>query len=355
MRLRLALPTLALALATLASAAAAEVTPIPADAQKPFKHELSGISMPATAAAIPRTVVEEFDDKQLDVAAEYRTPDQKEITTIYVFRQVTGDVPLWFDRIQREIEARDMFMSPRIAIAPTAFTPPGQRNASGLIAVYAPGGQTWKSTGAALASTGDWFVSVRASSQTLTPQQLLVRIQETLASIQWPRTQAAMPAAVPVSPCGRPLAAAAEDAKPINDDLAAILVEAAAGAESKDRKSAAADPSHWCRDPMSLPYAGVYRPDGAQDRYLIAFQDAGRGMWVGPNSMADLLAKSQGNDRTSYMVELIEIDRHVGLGSFATLPPVAQAVWLNEHGTPRFSTSTWGKNRNINLNSDVVK
>jgi hypothetical protein len=337
------------------SASAADVTAIQVDVQKPFKHKPSGITIAASAGGIARTAVEQFDDKQLDVAAEYRTPDGQEITTIYVFRKVTGDVPLWFDRIQREIEAREMLASPTIAIPPAAFTPPGQSNARGLVAVYAAGRPPWKSSGAAMTSTGDWFVSVRASSQTLAPQQLLGRIQQTIATIQWPREKVAAPVVVPIAQCRESLRHPSQDAKPINDDLAAILLDAAASSPDPEAdRSRPRPPTYWCRDPFSLPYAGIYRPEGARDRYLVAFQDAGRGIWVGPNDMADVLAKSQGVSRTSYMVELIEIDRHVGFGSFDRLPSVAQAVWVNEHAAPKYSTSTWGK-KDITISDNVVK
>jgi hypothetical protein len=336
------------------AASMADVTPIKIDAQQEFKHRPSGIVVPASAAGIARTSVEEFDDKQLDVAAEYRTADDKEITTIYVFRKVTGDVPLWFDRIQHAIESRDMFASPTLVVPPSAFVPPGETNARGLLAVYAAGGSTWKSTGAALTTTGEWYVSVRASSKTLAPQELLARIQQTLAAIKWPRDKVAGPVAVPMTPCRDALRQPGQDAQPVKDDLATALVDAAGvDPDTKDAKPAQA--TGWCRDPTPLPFAGIYRPKGAEDRYLIAFQDAGRGLWVGPNDLADILAKGLGQQRKSYMVQLVEIDRYVGLGSFASLPSAAQAVWLNEHGSPTYSATTWGKKHDLTINSDLAK
>ena len=336
------------------SAAIADVTPIKIGAEEAFKHQPSGIVVPANAVGISRTSVEEFDDKQLDVAAEYRTADDKEITTIYIFRRVTGDVPLWFDRIQRAIESRDMFASPTLVVPPSVFVPPGEKNARGLLAVYAPGGTKWKSTGAALTTTGEWYVSVRASSQTLPPQELLARIQQTLAAIKWPRDKADAPVAVPMTQCRDALRQPDQDAQPVKDDVATVLIDAAA-ADPSTKQTRPAQATGWCRDPATLPFAGIYRPNGAEDRYLIAFQDAGRGLWVGPNDLADVIAKELGQERKSYMVKLVEIDREVGLGSFASLPSAAQAVWLNEHGSPTYSATTWGKKRDLTINSDLAK
>jgi hypothetical protein len=336
--------------------AVAGVTPIQANPQKPFKHKPSGIVIDAAAAGIPRVSVEQFDDKQLDFAAEYRTADNHEITTVFIFRKVSGDVPLWFDRIQRVIEGRDVLASPTTAIPVAAFTPAGQPNARALRAVYAAGAPPFKSSAAALTTTGDWYVAVRASSQTLTPEQLLARVEQTFAGIKWPREKVGAPDAVPIGDCAVPLKEPAQDAKPAREDLAAILLNATAASVDKETlKAIQSQPQRWCRDAMKLPTAGVYRPDGASDRYLIAFQDAGRGMWVAPNAMAGLLTKSKGHEELTYMVELIDIDRHIGFGSFETMPGPAQTLWLQEHGTRKYSASTWGKGSNIEIDSDAVK
>jgi hypothetical protein len=299
--------------------------------------------------------VVQYDDKQLDFAADFQTPDQKEITTVYIFRKVTGDVPLWFDRIQHTVEARANLASPTLAVPPSAFTPAGQSNSRALRAVYAPGGPPWKSSAAALTTTGDWFVAVRASSQTLAPEQLLARLEQTFAAIKWPSEKVAAPVAVPIAACPTALRQASEDAKPVDDDDSALLLNAILPSAVANHPEEQPVPQHWCRDPLTMRNVGVYRPDEASDRYLVAFQDAGRGIWVAPNTMAALLANEDGKDELNYMVELIEMDRHVGFGSFKTLPSVAQALWLADHGTRKYSTTTWGKNTNVEINSDAIK
>lgn len=335
--------------------ATAQVNHIQADPQKEFKHRPSGIVIAATAAGIPRTVVEQFDDKQLDFAAEFRTSDDHEITTVYIFRKVTGDVPLWFDRIQRAIGARTVLASPTIAIPVAAFTPAGQSNARALRAVYSAGAPPFKSSGAALTTTGDWFVAVRASSQSLTPEQLLVRIAQTLAAIKWPREKVAAPDAYVMSDCANALPQSV-DATPVKDDDAVILASALSASVGKTlAEKGMVETSRWCRDPFKTADAGVYRPNGALDRYFVAFQDAGRGLMVTPNGLAGILMGASGNAPPTYMVELIDIDRHVGFGSFQTLPPPPQAIWLDEHGTRKYSASTWGKGSNIEINTDAVK
>jgi hypothetical protein len=339
------------------NAAVADVTEIKADPQKSFKHRPSGIVLSALAAGIPRSVVEQFDDKQLDFAAEFRTADDKEITTVYIFRNVTGDVPLWFDRIQRTIEARDVLANPTVAVPAASFTPAGQPNARALRVVYVPGASPWTSTAAALTSIGDWYVAIRASSQTLSPEQMLVRLEESFAAIKWPKEKVAAPNAYLIADCPNTLVQNA-DAEPVKDDGSVILMSALAGNVGEALKAAGeVKPARWCRDAYTTAGAGLYRPDGANDRYFIAFQDAGRGIMVQPNGLAGILAgaKNYAPAPLTYMVELIEIDRRIGFGSFATLPNVAQTLKLPETGTRKYSASTWGKGSNIEINADAMK
>jgi hypothetical protein len=354
MRIRGIALAAALVFVLTSAGATAAGTPIQADPQKEFKHRPSGINLAAAAAGLPRTSLAQYDDKELDVAAEFRSPDTKEDTTIFIFRKVTGDVPLWFDRIQRTVEMRGTFATPSAVIPPAAFTPAGQPNARALRVVYSAGAPPWKSSGAALTMVGDWYVAVRASSQTLTPEQLLARIQQTFTAIKWPKEKAAAPLAVPIADCANTLQQPQTPANALPDDGASILLNAIAPSVAREHPAKEDVAPHWCRDPRILPDVGVYRPNEATDRYLIAFQDAGRGIWVMPNEMGDLLAKGQGKDRTSYTVEFIEIDRQMGFGSFDSLPSVAQALEISR-GPHKYSTTTWGKGSNIEIDPEAMK
>jgi hypothetical protein len=204
-----------------------------------------------------------------------------------------------------------------------------------------------------MTSTGEWYVAIRATSATLTPEQLLGRIDQTFAAIGWPKEPAIAPSVEPIGACATTLAQG-EDAQPVSDEGSVMLTSALSAALGDSIKTAvAARPVRWCRDARQLDGASVYRPDSADDRYLIAFQDAGRGIWVTPNGLAGILAGATSNTKPSWMVELIDIDRHVGLGSFKTLPNVAQALWLSENGKRSYSSMTWGKNKTIEISADA--
>jgi hypothetical protein len=306
-----------------------------------------------SAAGLPRTSIDEFDDKQLDIAAQFRSPDESEITTVFVFRKATGDVPLWFDRIQRSIEAREMFAKPTLAVPPTAFMPAGQSNARGLKAAYATGGPPWKSSAAALTTIGDWYIAVRASSKTLAPDQLLTRVEQTFAAIKWPKEKTPAPAVAPIADCASALPQGTDaEAARYDAPLAVAAALVAAGSALDDAKAKPA--VRWCRDPFEMAGAGVYRPDGATDRYFIAYQDAGRGVVVGADDAVNAVATELNKER-SYKVELVDVDHHIGFGGFKALPNVAQALWTVEHGAHAYKVTTWGKKRAIEIDPNLAK
>jgi hypothetical protein len=335
--------------------AVADVNPISVGWDKPFKHKPSGMVVAPSAGGLPRTSVAQYDDKQLDVIVDFRTSDQTEVTTLYLFRNVSGDVPVWFDRIQRTVEASTHVGQAKLAIPPAVFTPAGQPNARGIIASFSSTGTQWKSSAAALTAAGEWYVAIRASSQSLAPDQLLARVEQSFAAIKWPREKAPAPVVSPIADCPRSLPELV-DAQPAKDDGSSLLFGALAATVGDTVKGErTAEPSHWCRDSYRTATASVYRPDGATDRYLIAYQDAGRGVWVGPNSLANLIVDAASKTEPTYIVELIDIDRHTGFGSFKSLPGIAQALWLVEHGTRTYSAPTWGKERSIEINSDAIK
>jgi hypothetical protein len=184
---------------------------------------------------------------------------------------------------------------------------------------------------------------------------LLGRIEQTFSAISWLKEKTAAPNAYLVADCPDALPQG-PDAEPVKDDTSVIMMSALAGNVGDALKSAGqVSIPRWCRDPYKMTGAGIYRPDAAKDRFFVAFQDAGRGIMVGPNGLAGILAGAKSDTPLSYMVESVDIDHRSGFGSFKTMPSFAQAIWLNEHGSRLYSASTWGKDKTININSDAIK
>ncbi|HVL77779.1 MAG TPA: hypothetical protein VM346_00665 [Sphingomicrobium sp.] len=348
----------AFAIAVGAAPAAAQPRDIPLKAGSKYSHKSTRIALPPSLGGLPRARAVALDVDDLDVIVDYRSTDEREITTIYLYRNAAGDLPLWFDRANAVIDsnpARFGKLTPAFPAA--AFVPPGQSTASGLRVVYSTGGSGFASTALAMVPVGEFFVKMRLSSATLGPAELEARMREALAAISWPRRIAPAPAAVLVAPCDSALAFSGI-AKPAPKNGAAALIGALipslANETAKSGEKSA--PVVYCRDARVLENAALYRPNGDKDRYLVAFQDAGRALQVGRNDLASIIAaaESAGDAGARYSVDLIGLSETQGFGDFATLPPPEQAIDLVSSSKPVYATSTIGKRNKITLASDAL-
>lgn len=337
--------------------------PIELSAKAEFKHRHSKVRLPPVLAGLPRSKTVEYEADQLDTLSEYAAADNGEVYTIYVYRNVAGGLPVWFDRARRMIEHRAALGTATLHAA-GPFVPPGRSNAAGLLATYAAAGKGYRSSGVALVPVGEWLVKLRASSQSLAPAELEARLKSVLAEIAWPGKMAPAPDAAPVADCTTALALSGE-AKPAEKDDSsggAMLVGALMGqmAASKEPPKTSAPPRaiRWCRDSTELAEGGVYRADGETDSYLIALGDAGRAVSAGPNAGQALLNASEegkgGGDR--YEVSLIFLAETMNSALLDRLPPPAQAIAIVKEG--RFATSfgTWGERKgHLTVGPDALR
>ncbi|HEX8263244.1 MAG TPA: hypothetical protein VF547_10270, partial [Allosphingosinicella sp.] len=256
------------------AAALVLTVPVQAGAQGPqeirlpakagFKHRHSKIGLPPVLAGLPRTKAAEFEADQLDMNSEYATPDAGEAYTVYIYRNVAGGLPVWFDRARTMIERRDTLGTATFHSA-GPFVPPGRTNAAGLLATYALAGKGYRSTGVALVPAGEWLVKLRVSSETHSPAELESRMKAALAEMDWPGKMAPAPAAALVEPCSTALSLSG-DAKPAAKDensmaeslMGALVGMAAAHQQPKQAAAAPAPEPRWCRDSIELAEGGVY-------------------------------------------------------------------------------------------------
>jgi hypothetical protein len=348
--------------ATLAIATAATVSSTPAAAQqveelkvsagKAYKHKHSKLRLPATLAGVSRTTARSLSADLLDVSASYETPDGAEFLSLYVYRHVTGAVPVWFDRARWAIENRpDVYGTPVPAMLAPSFVPPGQQTASGLIATYAINKPPFRSTGIAILPFGEWLVKLRYSSRTLESASLATAMHKALAELDWPREIAPAPAASPLTDCPTPLAFSGE-AKPVPasgvSTLMAALMGATANVEPKKEASELQAAVSWCRDAAVLTVGGVYRPNAATDRYLIALSDAGRGIFVQPDPATALLAESKPT-APSWLVAFIDLGAITNYQAQDRLPSPTQVIERLVRGPINSRVNTWGKTRNVDI------
>ena len=348
----------AIAAMAIAGAPAAAQQPLSLKSGKAWKHEHSGITVPATLGGLQRDKGMAYAQDDLDVGLSYTVRNAAESLTFYVFRNTNGAVPVWFAQAQWGIEQRDTFGHPPLAIAPEAFAPPGQTVASGLRAFYAPKSGSYRSTGVAMLPVGGWYVKVRASSQSRSPEALANWVESVLAEIGWPRDIAAAAAAQPITPCTEPLRFEAIAADANGGDLTAealgvALMSAAAGDETIKKKPESA--VRWCRDRQLEGNIATYRPGGSTTEYLLAYGDNGNGIWTGPSpmkiAMDEIAAKKGGTASPRYAVTLHTAMEDVNFVLQDRLPSPERVADILNANRRSSTVVTWGKNRKIQINS----
>lgn len=311
------LSLIATALAAVSPAAPAQ-QPLPVAPGTAWAHSHSGIVIPATLGDLARMRATSFAEPELDISQNFGSSDGNQQLTVYIFRNTNGAVPIWFAQAERAISLREDLKKPTLAIAPAAFVPPGQTAASGLKAVFAPAGvEGVRSTGVALFTVGDWYVKLRATSATRSPDELAAWMDEAIAEIGLPQKGSAA-AVLPIADCDTPLVfatAAADSALP-----------ASTGTQTPAPRMTA---SRWCIDSIVGGNRAVYRPTGTNDRYLLATGDNGKAIAVQPHAAG------------YYSANLIVAAQVVALVAQDRLPSPQRIFDLADQRRTAGATPTW--------------
>jgi len=352
------IPRICLSLA-LALALAPAANAVPADIQvaagQEWNHVPTGLKLPAQLSGLERQKVTAIDGQETDVGANYWSADGSDNITIYLYRNVSGSVPLWFDRARNLIQLLpEKYPNPK-SLGVRPFTPRGQSAATGLMELFTTDGK-FRTTGVMLLPVNGFYAKVRASSSTRDAAALEQLMVAAINRIDW-SSRGTEVAATPVADCPAPLPARkpAKLAKLSQEDqmMAAILggVVAQAGAIEDEKETAAeVEVISYCREPgpLQIPY-GIYRPVGSSDRYMMAIFDAGRAIVVGSSDLLQILSKTKKPARVS--VSYVEMERTSTFGDFMSLPLPEQALEHVQKSAPLSVASTWGKQRNLTINS----
>jgi hypothetical protein len=328
---------------------AAAATDIASDPAKAWKHKPTGVALPATLAGLKRTKLAYFSAPVVDVAGDYWSADGSDTITVFLYRNVTGSVPLWFDRSRFYLmNLPDKYGTVR-ATGIRPFSPRGQAVASGLLETYevSKGG---RATGLVVLPFKGFYVKVRASSKTRDLAELESLLLDAVNAFDW-TDKSATHAAAPMADCGTPLAARAPakliEAKGDDRMMAGILggLFAQVASSQADKKAAAEPPVAYCREPgHSTLSTGLYRPGASSDHYMLAVLDGGRAISAGRNDLAALIDNANsGSKAPRYTVSFHQLDRVATFGDFASLPLPDQVIEHVEQGRPVSIAQTWGK------------
>lgn len=328
-----------------------------------FTHPHSHIVIPAEVGGQVRTRAYAYAEDYLDMGINFDSARPGESLSVYVFRNTNGSVPLWFAQAQAALEVREELRAPVLQGGVIAFVPPGQANASGLRAVYAPGSGPFRSTGLALFGSGEWYVKLRATSVSRTPEELSTWMAEVLGSLQVPTGDA--PAVVPMTDCANRLRFRGTSRDVRGDNAGASVLMglvaglAAARREAGEGEEGTADaapeaPVTWCRDRVVAPAQTVYRADEADDAYLLAVGDNGNAFRVAPDGLGALLAEDAEDAANQYSVVLVMAGRNINFPPQDRMPAPARVLDLLENNRAVGSVNTWGDDSTININSGAL-
>ena len=287
-----------------------------------WQHADTGIILPSQVAGLERTEVKDLSADELDVIATYKGQGGT-VASVYVFRTLLPDVPLWFDRSMAAIATQPDFRQAEARVPATAFARPGASVASGLRSVLAIGSPGSGSTALAIAPLGGWLLKVRISSTSADAESLDRQLTAFVAGLRWPTGGEAERIAVPIRPCSDALRT--KKAKLVKQDMGQSLINALIGGAPLKSDG---PPATYCRDPgpAGQPAWAVYRPNGASDRYAVAMGDAGGAVIVSPEmSIAGLPGKGDGGN---FSVAFVHHATSSVLPSFNRLPPPEQALAL---------------------------
>jgi hypothetical protein len=329
---KMLLPIALLALASAPSARGQEneARLIEAPAGAPWRHAATGMVMPAGAAGLTRREVRDSGSGELDVYAGYASREDGILAFVYVFRTMTPDVPVWFDRALAQIVLPTGQPMPAIA----GFTRPGATAASGLRAALNDNVPGMRSTAIAVAPLGPWLIKVRLGSRTLEPAALAERLDAFVAALTWPAETGAAAVAAPVQPCPTPLRLQA--ARVINTRMEDMLLDSAMASVAPEVD--VGPPAVYCREPGATTERGVYRANAATDAYLLALDDAGIALGIGDATGLSALL-GNGNGRRRFSMTLLERNSSGTLPSFNRLPPPDQALAVARASPPTMTTT----------------
>lgn len=321
--------------------ALAQPKPIDASATKEWKHKPSGVKLPAVLVGLPRNRLVAFAGEGVDVVGDYNSADGAEAITIYLFRDVSGSLPVWFDRARTIVQLLPEKYPNAKGLGVRPFIPRGQKQATGLIEMLSVEGKV-RATGLMLIPVNGFYAKVRASSMTRDAASLEQFMLTAVNAINWASKTAASTAS-PIENCPTPLPErpAAVMAVVNKDDR---MMSGLVGGLLSQLQTTSKIPVavRYCREPgpAQFPY-GVYRANGSSDSYLMALLDSGRAVQVGSSDLLSIL--SEINKAKRYSVAHVELDRIATYADFATLPHPGQAIELVRTSKPLSVGGTWGK------------
>jgi hypothetical protein len=290
--------------------------------------------LPPRSAGLVRGDIRDSTATEMDVSTSYAGEDL--VATVYLYRTMTPDVAMWFDRAVTVLMLRPDLGLARSAPPPaTAFARPGATTASGLRASLDVNAAETRSTAVAIAPLGtNWLLKIRLSSPRLDRAALDERLTAFIQGMRWPAEATPARVAIPILPCPTPLRL--RTARVVRSDMTGALMDAVGGVMVAEHEGTS---PVYCGEPGATVERGVYRAGGSSEAYLIALGDSGTAL-----SLAEALDLSalMGGGRGGRRIAMTLLGRN-GTSvypSFNRLPPPEQAMAVAGRSGTTISVTT---------------
>jgi hypothetical protein len=331
----------ALALAGMAAPVAAQLRVIEAAEATAWRHAGTGTGFPATVGTLRRTAIRDTGAKELDVIIGYKSPDEADEVTFYLFKTQIVSAPLWFDRALDAVMLRPGLVAGTARPEPRTFEAQPGRGSTGLRASLPITFGKYRASGIAVIPVGPWLLKVRLSSENPDLVRLDALLSAAINALALPSPAGEL-AARPVQPCADQLFfAQLQPAKASKETSSQILAASLIGGAPRK-------PNDYCRDRPGTLQLGVYRPGGAGNAYVAAISDAGRAMVVEPGLKL-------GQEAAVYSFSALELGKTMVYRPLKALPEPAEALAYILREQPAAFTEFADGKVNTTISSDVLK
>jgi len=301
-------------------------------------HQHTGMAMPARLGGFDRQYIRDLTENELDVFAQYQADQVRSRLTLFFYRAAIDSVPLWFDAANQSLRENVGFVPGVSEYLSSTFTPPGQTDESGIMAVYTTVGGDFKSTGVAMLPLNGWMVKIRFTSAELTAAELATSLMAILNDIQWPEEIRSGPTATAILPCQDTLKLS-DKVDRIKPSLADALIGGLMGIPADDEATTGDEkPAIYCRDPQDFGQFAIYRAEGTKDGYLMPLGDAGRAASVFKNKLGSVIGGRQGK---RYTPILMQLDQNIIYPDLDKLPTPLTLMAATGDDTAISSVTTW--------------
>jgi hypothetical protein len=322
-------PTLLITMLGVMSVGASDTKDRPSNAVDGiWTHKSSSIALPEMIGGLPRQLALPLAASDPQAAISFGSTNGGETLSVDIFRNMSGDVPLWFSQAQRSVESRRDYDGAKLAVPPTPFGLPAIGDDTGLLAVYdrRPAGKR-QSIGVALFSVGGWYVHLRAVSSKRAAADTAAWMQAAIADLKFSPTSPGK-AIRPITACANPLAHPAGSPEDVPAYGLVTLTKREKAPESRITGS------FWCLDSNLGDGRVVYRPTGTNDRYLLATDHLGAALSVRGEAPT-------GGTPSYYSIVSIEPRTIEVLAMLDRLPPPAYTLERKAKDRSLRSYGTW--------------